>query len=292
MSLDQRLERKSVIRWIPVGLLGLLITVVVVARYRFAKQIAGYVDEVQPKAGQNSDVVTGDDLDELPAPVRRYFDYAIEERHPYIRTVRVEQRGRFRLGGSGSPWYPLRATQHISTTPPGFVWDATITLAQLLPIHIVDLYKHGDGLLEARLFSTVPVAVAGPDPQMNQAELGRYLAEAVWFPTALLPTQGVKWTAIDDQSAKATLEDNGVSTSMVFHFDERGRVNRVTTERYNREADAYVPWTGYFENYEPRGGLSIPTTGEVEWNYPDADVGYGRFFVTDIHYEMASGGDT
>lgn len=292
MHFDRRLERNAVIRWLLAGLLGLLITVVVITRYRFATLIARHVDDIRSEGDQNSDVDTADELDELPAPVRRYVDYAIDDHQSSIQTVRIEQRGRFRLGGSDSSWYPLRATQHVSTNPPGFVWDATITLAHLLPIRIVDLYSHGDGLLEARLFSTVPVASAGPDPRMNQAELGRYLAEAVWFPTALLPTRGVEWTEIDDRSAEATLEANGVSTSMVFHFDERGRVDRVTTDRYNQDEDAYVPWTGYFENYERRGGLAVPTTGEVEWNYPEEDVRYGRFFLTDIQYEMASDGTT
>lgn len=81
---------------------------------------------------------------------------------------------------------------------------------------------------------------------MNENELVRYLAEAVWFPTALLPTHGVEWEAIDDRSARAILGHRGVTASLVFWFDDRNEVERVTTERYRQEADSSTPWTRYF----------------------------------------------
>jgi hypothetical protein len=43
-------------------------------------------------------------------------------------------------------------------------------------------------------------------PEIAQGELMRFLAEAAWYPTALLPSQGVQWKAIDDFSAKGNFE--------------------------------------------------------------------------------------
>ena len=34
---------------------------------------------------------------------------------------------------------------------------------------------------------------------------------AAWYPTALLPRQGVRWEAVDDRSARATLEEGDVT---------------------------------------------------------------------------------
>jgi len=52
----------------------------------------------------------------------------------------------------------------------------------------------------------------------------RFLAEAVWYPTALLPSQGVHWEAIDDVSAKARLTDGAITVSLDFRFDGNGLV--------------------------------------------------------------------
>jgi hypothetical protein len=42
-------------------------------------------------------------------------------------------------------------------------------------------------------------------PEPAQVELMRYLAKAVWYPTALLPRQGVRWDLIDEATARASL---------------------------------------------------------------------------------------
>lgn len=119
---------------------------------------------------------------------------------------------------------------------------------------------------------------------MNAGELVRYLGEAVWFPTALLPANGVEWEAIDDDSAKATLEHEGVSASLVFHFNERDEVERVTTERYRQEDDSFVPWTGRFSHYEVRNGRRIPTDATVEWNPSEGDLRYWRASIERIEH--------
>ena len=49
--------------------------------------------------------------------------------------------------------------------------------------------------------------------QMAQASLQRYFAEARWVPTALLPSERVVWTTIDDSRALATLGAGQVSAS-------------------------------------------------------------------------------
>ena len=52
--------------------------------------------------------------------------------------------------------------------------------------------------LEIGLFT---VAAMHNTAELNQGELMRFFAEAAWYPTALLPSQGVVWEAIDDNSA-------------------------------------------------------------------------------------------
>lgn len=277
------LKRRALVLLL-VAILGITAAVGVASRYRYEQGIQRHVEEITAGPEWEERRVTAGEYDDLPDPVRRYFEFAVEEGQPYVRTVHLEQRGEFRLGGDESPWYPLVATQYVSTAPPGFVWDATIALFRVVPVRVLDVYNRGVGRLEARVFSVIPVASAGPDPEMNEAELERYLAEAAWYPTALLPAAGVEWTAIDEDTARATLDDSTVTASLVFHFGDDGRIDRVTTDRYQQDRGEYVPWTGYFEEYETRNGMQIPIRGEVEWNQSDGDVRYGRFTVTDIDY--------
>ncbi|MDS0477692.1 DUF6544 family protein [Natrinema sp. 1APR25-10V2] len=261
-------------------------TLVSVAR-RFDGRIDDRVTALLEAAESEPDgSFTRDDLADVPAPAARYFRTVLAEGQPYVRTVRLHQRGEFRLGGADGSWKPLEATQHVTTRPPGFVWDATIDVAPLLPVRVVDLYAHGEGVLRARLRSAIPVASVGPSPELNEGELVRYLAEAVWYPTALLPERGVTWEPIDDDAARATLEHDGVTASVVFHFDDRDEIERVTTERYRQEDDSYASWTGHFGGYEDRGGRRVPTHGEVEWNLPDGDLPYWRASVDAIEYDV------
>jgi hypothetical protein len=229
------------------------------------------------------------DLAALPAPVRRYFETVLPERQPPVRTVRLVQHGEFRLGGPDADWKPLTATQHVSVDPPGFVWDAEIAVAPALPARVLDGYRDGEGLLRARLRGAIPVASAGPDPAMNEGELVRYLAEAVWYPTALLPAAGVEWEPVDDESARATLSDGDVTASVVFEFADDGTVARVTAERYRQEDDSYATWVGRFHEYERRNGMLVPTAAEVAWDLPDGEIPYWRATVTDVQYAAATG---
>jgi hypothetical protein len=267
-----------------------LIGGVLLGKRRFERTVDGHVDELLSDVECDTDQqYTPEKLADLPTPVRAYFTEVLTEGQSTIRTIRLHQHGEFRLGDADAPWRTLTATQYFTTQPPGFVWNATIDVLPWLPVRVIDLYKRGNGILRARLLGAVPVASAGPNRDLNEGELVRYLAEAVWFPTALLPSQGVMWEAIDDRSARATLEHEGVTASLVFHFDDRNRITHATTDRYRQEDDAYAPWTGYFRDYEDRDGILVPTKAEVEWNLTDGDLPYWRATIDAITYRtMAS----
>ena len=230
-------------------------------------------------------IFESDSLSDLPDPVRTYFDSVIEDGRSYVSRARLTQEGEFLLGGATGSWKPMVATQYFSSDPPGFLWDAKIDVFPMVPARVVDAYENGKGTLEAKVLSVIPVANAGPNPEMNEGELLRYLAEAVWFPTALLPPEGVEWEPIDDRSAKATLEDGDNSATLVFHFDDDGLVERVHGDRYRQEEDSFAPWTGYFEGYEWQDGLRIPMSASVEWNLPDGPLPYWRARIDSVDFK-------
>ena len=116
-----------------------------------------------------------------------------------------------------------------------------------------------------------------------------FFAEAAWYPTALLPSQGALWKAIDDTSAEATLRDGETAVTLLFRFDENDLIKSVRAEargRTVRDTLIPTPWEGRWSEYERRDGMCIPTEGEVAWVLVEGNKTYWRGQVTSIHYEF------
>ena len=271
-----------------VGGIGIALLVIVLASIGWRRrETARRVAELRQTATTGRKrVVTEDDLDGLPTPVRTYFDTVLQEGQPFIDSVRLEQTGKLRPGDAASPWKPFTATQYVTVDPPGFLWDASVSLAPLVSVRVRDRFHDWTGAASVSLFGVVPLERDDSSPELEEAALMRYLAEAVWYPTALLPTAGVEWESIDERTAKATIENGAVSASLTFSFTDNGEVARVHADRYRRVDDGYesTPWSGYWRNYETRNGVRVPTAGEVVWHLPDSDMHAWQGQITALQY--------
>ncbi|MBN2556400.1 MAG: hypothetical protein JXA97_10720 [Anaerolineales bacterium] len=228
-------------------------------------------------------------LVDLPVPVKRYLARAVPAGQPLAYAARLTQQGDFRLGDASSDFIPFSAVQYMTINPPGFVWDADMQMMPLMGVNVVDASVGGEGALRARLLSTLAVADAEPSEMLNEGELIRYLAEAVWFPAALLPGNGVTWEAVDDRSAIATLTHADLAVSLLFTFKDKDEVIQVYAEARGRNVEGeYVPtpWTGRFWHYQEMNGMLIPTEGEVEWNLADGDLVYWRGVIETAEYDL------
>jgi hypothetical protein len=226
----------------------------------------------------------------LPDPVARYFEFALELGQPLIRSARIEHQGEMRIGGLEAPWRPFTSAQHVSTDPPGFVWDATVRMAPFLSVRVRDVYLDGAGSMQARLAGLIPVVDQSGSPEMAAGSLQRYLAEAPWFPTALLPRPGLTWEPIDRTRARAILTDGETTVSLEFHFAVNGAIERTfTPARYREVEGAYVPtpWAGAYREYARVEGLRVPREGEVEWVLPEGRLSVWRGRVQRTEYETA-----
>lgn len=235
-------------------------------------------------AGYDPDETSG-----LPAPVQAFFQAVLTERQPVIGALTLEHAGDFNLSESGHRWRPFVSTQRIITRQPGFDWDARMHIVPGAQVRVHDAYIAGEGILHASLFGLFSLAELRGTPAVAQGELLRFLAEAVWHPTSLLPRQGVAWEAIDDRSARATLNDGDIQASLVFRFDAEHRVESVHAESRPRlmgQATLATPWEGRFWNYEKRDGMAIPLDAEVAWLLEEGRHPYWRGRITRITYEF------
>ncbi|MEI7643715.1 MAG: DUF6544 family protein [Chloroflexales bacterium] len=225
----------------------------------------------------------------LPAPVQRYFRAALTDGQPMIAAVTLEHTGTFNMSLTTDQWKPFTSTQRVITQRPGFDWEARIALMPGLPVRVHDAYIAGEGMLHASLFGLVSVANMRGTPEAAQGELLRWFAETAWYPTALLPSQGVRWTAVDDTSATA-MQDGDTSVTLLFRFHADGLIDSMRAEARGALIDGVnvpTPWEGRWSRYELRDGMRVPIEGEVAWMLPAGPWPYWRGRITSIAYEFA-----
>jgi hypothetical protein len=139
-----------------------------------------------------------------------------------VRFSRVEQRGEFLARPGPDGWRPFTAVEHFSARPAGFVWDARIRMAPGMTVRVRDGFVGGRGSMVASVMGVYPVVSVAGTPEIDAAALQRFLAEAVWIPTALLPGEGVAWSALDASGARATVTAGATTVSVDFHFGGDG----------------------------------------------------------------------
>ncbi len=229
------------------------------------------------------------ELEGLPAPVQRYFRTVLKEGQPLIGAVNVEHAGTFNMSETGEQWKTFRSSQRVIVRRPGFVWDARIRMAPGMNVHVHDAYVAGEGVLTAKLFGLLTVMKEPGTPELARGELMRFFAEAAWYPTALLPGQGIRWEEVDARSARATLVDGGLSLTMRFTFNDDGLIETVRVEDRGRISNDQIiptPWQGRFWNYREHNGMLVPFDGEVAWLMAEGAKPYWRGRIERIEYEM------
>ena len=207
-------------------------------------------------------------LADLPEPVARYFRYALTDGQPLIASAAMSQNGVLRTAISSPEWTKFTAKQFVAPAAPGFVWNARVAVRPGFHVSVVDSYNSGVGAGRVSLLGALTVVQAENIAELNSGALHRYLAEAVWYPTALLPQAGVQWTALNDNAAIASLTDNGVTVSLEFRFNDIGEVTGIYTDgRFGQFDGGYrkTPWQGEFRNYQLVDGMRVPRYGEVGW---------------------------
>jgi hypothetical protein len=239
---------------------------------------------------QRTDLTTYDPrkLEDMPSPVQRYFRAVLKDGQPVISIARFTHQGTFNMGGTAPNWRQFSSSQIVTTRPPGLDWDARVRMAPGLHAFVHDAYVSGEGLLRASLAGLITVAEVRGTPEVAEGELLRYLAEAVWYPTAFLPGQGVRWTEINENSARATLTDARTTVSLEFRFGPDGLVESMYAAARPRLVNGAVtrtPWRVRVWAYEVRNDVRIPMEGEVTWLLPEGSNPYWRGRIITVGYE-------
>lgn len=243
---------------------------------RMNREARELLSRVPPGAGA---VLRAEELEPLPAPVRRWLEAAGVVGRRRARTGRLVQAGKLRLRRGGA-WLEARAEQYFDLEHAAFTWIVKTELAGAVPVVGRDRCVEGRGNMLIKLLGLVTVANAS-GPRIDEGTLLRLLGELVWFPSAAL-APWVSWEAIDESRARATLTAGGTSVSAELCFDASGRFEKLRAQRWYSPAGrdgSLEPWEVTARAWKRFDGIEIPSQGDVVWKLGDGDLDTYRWRI-------------
>ncbi len=235
------------------------------------------IETLFSSAKQVQRVYHEDQLRGLPEPTARYFKYALKENQQCVSYVRLKHGGQFK---PSNKWSAIKGVEYFTVNSPGFVWFGKIG-----QISGKNVYFEGSGGMQIKLFSVIKL-VDSKGPKSNQGELVRWLSETVWFPSALLPSENLRWELVDADSADVVLTDHGITVDATFFFNEIGQITKFKTKRHGK--GKLEDWICQYSDYREVGGMKIPFSGEASWYSESENDKYAKFRIQEIEYDKPS----
>jgi hypothetical protein len=227
-------------------------------------------------------------VDAMPPPVQRFLGKVLRDGSGVGRVVRLRQRGQMVLGKDPDGWVDFTAEQIVAPQGRAYAWSATVDMMPLLKVRVLDSYINGQASMHGSIEGLIDVVHAASTPQLASAALMRFAGECVWMPWALLPSEHVGWTAIDDRRAMLRMHDRGVTIDLECTFNAEGDLVRVYTPARWAEQDGrsvQLPWDVRILRYDDVGGRRIAVSCEVAWYHAGERRPWWRGTITDITSE-------
>lgn len=229
--------------------------------------------------------ITQERLETLPAPVEQWLSAIGMAGKNEIQSVTLKQTGLMKLEPSQKKWYKADAEQYITINKPAFLWRAHINMMPFIDVVGRDFFNHGKGQMEIKIASLFPVVNVSDNEKVHQSTLQRYLLELPWYPSAALSPY-ITWEKIDDFSAEATMDYNGVSGSAIYYFDTDGNVEKISALRYkdSDENAKLVECIGEVIETSTIDGIEIPTKLNVSWMLNGEKFTWYKIEIDDVEF--------
>jgi hypothetical protein len=277
--MNQVLSKKTMI--ILLSILSILILAFLAGKWNLSKQFAREVEDLFADSKFIREKrLSYKQLSTLPVPVQRYFKLVLNDGQAYISYARITHDGQFKTG-LDKDWVNIKGEQYATTEKPGFIWKGVTSLFTAR-----DMYIWNQGRLVVSLLGILKI-VDGKGEHFNQGELLRWLGESVLYPTNLLPSENLVWSAVDNHSAKFTFRHAGFSLSYLVTFNDVGEIVQLETKRY-MDLDHLETWIIKAADYKKMNNILVPSHCEVFWRLKTGDFSYAKFNITKVEYDNPS----
>ncbi|NJB72195.1 hypothetical protein GGR42_002686 [Saonia flava] len=241
-----------------------LVLIVFYGFYRFNAHVEKEKDFLFNIYDKKESTIKKEDLEGLPFIMKKYLEKVGVLGMCIDCNVTFKQSGRIKTDPL-KKWTKFSAVQYIIAKHPGFIWNANA-----FPIFIRDKSIQGMAEVKVSFAGLKDIAIAD-GAKTDVSALGRYLGELIFYPIGFL-SKNIKWEEMDENSVKAHISINNISTEGIFHFNEEGLIVSYEAQRYRDENLEY--FTGIAENYKIMDELYIPSSMRAIWNLKEGDFEY------------------
>jgi hypothetical protein len=265
------------------NILILTVSLIAWANFDFDKKIKSEVSSILEKVPKEIPLtISTEDISTLPEPVQKWLQVSGIIGKSAIQSVYMTQKYQIKLKPEQKNWYPAFSKQYSTVIIPAFVWEAEIEMMPGISAFGRDKFINKEGEMVFKLFSVFAVANDGPNPQINEAALQRFLGEMVWYPSAAL-SDYIDWKDLGPQTAEATMTLDGLSGSGIFTFDENGHVRSFSALRYQGSGPEAkrLEWVVKVTSRKEYEGIVVPSSGEVTWKLESGDWTWAKFEIED-----------
>lgn len=266
-------------------ILNIIILLPVIAHFGLWNFENRYINDFRECFGkvssQKIDLLTEQDIRNLPSPVQKYLHYAGVINKAKLKSIKVVFEGQIR--DKGKEWFSFRSEQHNFFAEPARLF---FMKAQMFGITVPGYHKYLNekASMDVRLFGFFTV-VGAEGEIMDKAETVTLFNDMCLLAPASLIDRRIKWEEIDSLHTRATFTNGKISISAVLHFNSQGQlINFISDDRYAISDMKNYRFSTPVQEYKKIEGINVISRGEAVWHFPDGEFTYGIFNLVDIEH--------
>ena len=242
---------------------------------------------LQSEKSGTTEILTENDMQHLPEPVKKYIRFAGFVGKEKISNVFLKARGQIR-SSEKSGWMQFTSEQYNFFETP---FRAFYIRAKRMGIPVVGLhlYKNETATMVIKLLNLFTV-VDAKGPEMNQAETVTVLNDMCFMAPGSLINRNITWETISADQVKATFTNGCITVSAILTFNEEGKlVNFLSFDRFETaDGKNYqnFPWKTPVKAYRKFGDYYLPSKADVIYKRAEGDFCYLKFSLEEIKYNV------
>jgi hypothetical protein len=252
-----------------------------------------YLKEVrlrfQSEKPVRTEILTENDMQHLPEPVKKYIRIAGFVGKEKISNVFLKASGQIR-SSEKSGWMQFTSEQYNFFENPfrAFYIRAVKMGVPAVGLH---LYKNEAATMVIKLLNLFKV-VDAKGPEMNQAETVTVLNDMCFMAPGSLIDKNITWETMNAGQVKATFTNGQITISAILTFDEEGKLmNFLSFDRFETsDGKIYInnPWETPVTEYRKIGDYYLPSKADVIYKRPEGDFCYLEFRLQEIKYNVGN----
>ena len=265
------------------NLIIIIVALLAIAGWNFERKFKKDVFQSFEKVGISEEIISENDIAQLPIPVQNYLKYVDVIGKAKISNAKAIFKGEMRE--KGKDWFAFTSEQYNYFEDPTRLFFMKANFKGL-PTQGYHRYKDRKASMDIKLLSIFPVVNIN-DPEMYKTETVTFFNDMCLFAPAALIDAKIEWETIDAHTVKATYSNIGAPISAILYFNAKGQlINFVSDDRMDVNSKQTIPFSTPVHKYGKINGYNLPVVGDAVYHFPDGDFVYGKFYLQDVQYNL------